>query len=159
MLLFIVAFLTIFVWIGRVFVFTWVTFHGRIYLNLVLLFLALNFVHRSRLELMYIPPYKHQVRPHSFPWFPATWIYFFPFTNRINLLHLSLNTDRLVIIAKGFLKLPNLVTLIKQRSLSCSRDLALVTFGELLIVLSTKLNLLYLLNVLFIKGIWSWLNS
>ena len=53
---------------------------------------------------------------------------------------------RLVIIAKGFLRQPNLHMLIKQRSPSLSRNLALGTFGELPIVFSTKVNnLLYLL--------------
>ena len=47
-------------------------------------------------------------------------------------------------MAKGFLKLPNLHMLIKQKSRLLPRDLALVNFGELLIVSSTKVNLLYL---------------
>ena len=41
----------------------------------------------------------------------------------------------LVIIAKGFLKLPNLHMLLKQKSPSLPRNLALGTFGELLIVM------------------------
>ena len=47
--------------------------------------------------------------------------------------------------AKGFLKLPNLNMLIKQKSPSLLRNLALGTFGESPIVFSTKVNLLYLL--------------
>ena len=39
-------------------------------------------------------------------------------TNRINFLFLSVSSDRLVIVAKGFLKLSNLPMLKKQRSLS-----------------------------------------
>ena len=70
---------------------------------------------------------------------------FFVFTNRINLLNLKQSSDRLVIVAKGFLKLPNLHVLLKQKSPSLPRNLALGTFGELLIVFSTKVNLLYLL--------------
>ena len=50
----------------------------------------------------------------------------------------------LVTIAKGFLKLPSLQMLIKQKSSLLPRNLALVTSGELLIVFSTKVNLLYL---------------
>ena len=46
---------------------------------------------------------------------------------------------------KSFLKLPNLHMLIKQKSLSLPRNLALRTFGELPVVSPTKLNLLYLL--------------
>ena len=49
----------------------------------------------------------------------------------------------LVIVAKGFLKLPNLHMLLKQKSPSLPRHLALRTFGELLLVFSTKVNLLY----------------
>ena len=51
----------------------------------------------------------------------------------------------LVIVAKGFLKLPNLHMLLKQKSPSLPRNLALGTFGELLTVFSTKVNLLCLL--------------
>ena len=47
----------------------------------------------------------------------------------------------LVIVAKGILKLPNLHILIKQKSPSLPRNLVLETFGKLLIVLSTKVNL------------------
>ena len=48
-------------------------------------------------------------------------------------------------VAKGFLRLPDLHMLMKQKSLSLPRNLALETFGELSIVFSTKVNLLYLL--------------
>ena len=44
---------TILVWIKMVFVIIWLMFHGRI-LSLVLLWLLLTFVSRSRMELMYI---------------------------------------------------------------------------------------------------------
>ena len=40
-------------------------------------------------------------------------------------------------------KLPNLPMLIKQKSLSLPSNLALGTFGELLIMFSRKVNLLY----------------
>ena len=42
--------------------------------------------------------------------------------------------------------LPNLIMIIKQKSPLLPRNSALVTSGELLIVFSTKVNLLYLLN-------------
>ena len=42
------------------------------------------------------------------------------------------------IVAKGFCKLPNLFILIKQKSLSPPRNLALATSGELLIVVPNK---------------------
>ena len=58
----------------------------------------------------------------------------------------SAAASELVIVAKGFLKLPNLHMVIKQKSPLLPRNLAPGTFGELLIVFSTKVNLLYLLN-------------
>ena len=54
-------------------------------------------------------------------------------------------SDRLVIIAKGFLKLPNLHMLIKQKSPSLPTNLALRTVGELAILFPTKVSQLYLL--------------
>ena len=57
-------------------------------------------------------------------------ITFFVCTKRINLLILKKSSDRLVIVAKRFLKLPNLHMLIKQKSPLLPRNLALVTFGE-----------------------------
>ena len=62
-----------------------------------------------------------------------------------NLLILKQSSDRIVIFVKGFLKLPNFHTLLKQKSPLIPRNLALRTFGGLLIVFSTKVNLLYLL--------------
>ena len=41
---------------------------------------------------------------------------------KINLLHLKQSSGKLVIVAKGFLKLSNLITLIKQKSLSFPRN-------------------------------------
>ena len=97
--------------------------------------------------------HKYPVKPHSFPWFSAACAaaivyrnhFFFVCTNRINLLNLKESSDRLVIVAKGFLNLANFHMLIKQKSTSFRRNVALGTFYELLIVFSIKLNLLYLL--------------
>ena len=75
-------------------------------------------------------------------------ITFFVSTNRINLLNLEQSLDRLVIVAKGFLKLPNLHMLIKQKSIT-SQKFALKIFGELLIVFSTKVNLLIYVLISF----------
>ena len=44
--------------------------------------------------------------------------------NRINFLNLQLSSDRLIIVANGFLRLPKLQALIKQKSTSLSRNLA-----------------------------------
>ena len=91
-------------------------------------------------------------KPHSSPRFSAASTaatvnrnHFFICTNRINLLNLKQSSGRLVNVSKEFLKLPNLHMLIKQKSLSLPRNLALGTFGELLTVFSTKVNLLYFL--------------
>ena len=52
------------------------------------------------------------------------------------------SSGRLVIVVKGFVKLPNLHTLLKQKSSSLSRNLALGAFGKLVIVFLTEVNLL-----------------
>ena len=90
------------------------------------------------------------VKPHSSPWFSAACAaaiahrnHFFVCTKRINLL-LKESSDKLI-VAKRFLKLPSLHMLIKQNSPLLLRNLALMTSGELLIMFSTKLKLLYLL--------------
>ena len=116
--------MTILMLIGMVFLIVWEMFHGKIFLSLVLLNLLMNFVSGFRLELMYISIIisirSSLTHLHSFqllellPEFIE--ITFFVFTNRINLLNLKESWDRLVIIAKGFLKLPNLYMLIKQKS-------------------------------------------
>ena len=128
-------------------------FHGRISLNSVLLLLLVNFVSGFRLELRYISLIENirssLTHLHGFqllvllPQFIE--ITFFVCNKRINLLILKLSSDRLVIAAKRFLKLPNLCMLIKQKSPLLPRNLNLRTFGELLIVFSIKVNLLYLL--------------
>ena len=94
---------------------------------------------------VYIPHCRYQVKPHSSPWFSAACAaaivhrnHFFVCTNKINLLNLQSNSDRLAIIAKGFLKLPNLHMLLNQKSPSLPINLALGTFGRWLILFSTK---------------------
>ena len=101
---------------------------------------------------IYIPHRKYQVKPHSSSSFSAACAaaivhrsHFFDCTNRRNLLNLKESSDKLVIVVKVFLKLLNLHILIRQKSPSLPRNLAPGTFGELLIVFSTKGNLLYLL--------------
>ena len=100
---------------------------------------------------VYIPHRKYQVKPHSSPWFSAACAAAMVHRNhffRLNQREKSSDSKvkfRLVIVAKGFLKLPILHMLIKQKSPLLPRDLALVTSGELLIVFSTKVNLPYLL--------------
>ena len=66
------------------------------------------------------------------------------FTSRLNLC-LKWSSDRLLIIARRFLSLQNLLILIKETSLSLSRNFALVAFGKLLFKFSKKENPLYFL--------------
>ena len=62
-------------------------------------------------------------------------------------MNLKEGSDRLVIFPKGFMKLQNLHMVINQKSPSFPRNLTLRTFGELLIVFSAKVNLLYLYSM------------
>ena len=101
---------------------------------------------------VYIPHRKYQVKSHSCPWFSAACAaaivhrnHFFRLYQREKSSDSKVKLDRLEIIAKGFLKLPNLLMLIKQKIPLLPRNLALVTYGGLLIVFSTKVNQLYLL--------------
>ena len=100
---------------------------------------------------VYIPHRKHKVKPQSSPWFSAACTVAIVHRNHFFRLYQQnksseskvKSSDRLVIVTKGFLKLPNFHTLLKQKSPSLPRDLALGTLGELLIVFSAKVNLLY----------------
>ena len=95
---------------------------------------------------VYIPDRKYQVKPHSSPWFSAACAAVIAHINHFfRLYQREKSSDKLVLVAKGFLKLPNLHMLIKEKSPLLPRNLARVTFGELLIVFSAKVNLLYLL--------------
>ena len=71
----------------------------------------------------YIPHRKYQVKPHSSPWFSAACAAAIVHRNHFFHLHQQnksseskVSSDRLVIVAKGFLKLPNLHTPLKQTS-------------------------------------------
>ena len=70
------------------------------------------------------------------------------FTNRRNLCLWS--SGKLVIIAKVFLKLPNLLMLKRPKSVTSQKLGSLVTFGKSLIVISTKVNLPYLYLVVLV---------
>ena len=102
---------------------------------------------------VYIPHRKYQVKPHSSPWFSAACAAAIAHRNHFFHLYQQNKSSESKVkfrqasnrVAKGFLKLPNLHMLLKQKSPSLPRNLALGTFGELLIVFSTKVNLLYLL--------------
>ena len=121
--------------------------------SVLLLLLLVSFVSGFKLELMYISLIESirssLTHHHGFQLLvllpQLIEITFFVCTIRINPLLLKQSSDRLVIVAKGFLKLPHFQMLIKQKSPSLSRNSALGTFDELPTVFSTKANLLYLL--------------
>ena len=147
--------MTIFLLIGTVFVIISEIFHGRISLNSVLLLLLRDFVSGLRLEFMYISltvsfrsnlSHLHDFQQLALLPQLIDIIFFFVCTSRINLLNLKEQSGRLVIVAKVFWKLPNFHMLLKQKRPSLPRHLALDTFCKLLIVLSTKINLLYFLS-------------
>ena len=66
-------------------------------------------------------------------------------TNRINLLRLRWNSDRLGIVAKSVFKAAKLAYANKTREQSPPRNVDITTFGDLLIVIWGKENLLYFL--------------
>ena len=71
---------------------------------------------------VYIPHRKYQVKPHSSPWFSAACAAAIVHRNH---LILRQSSDRLVTFGKGFLKLPNLHMLIKQKSPLLPRNVTL----------------------------------
>ena len=103
---------------------------------------------------VYIPHRKYQVKPHSSPWFSAACAaaivhrnHFFRLyqqnkssKSKVKFRQASNRCKRVLEAAKTKESM-----LLKQKSQSLPRNLALRTFGELLIVFSTKVNLLYLL--------------
>ena len=95
---------------------------------------------------VHIPHRKYQVKPHSSPWFSAACAAAIVHRNHFFRLYQQNKSSESKVKFRqaGFLKLRNLHMLLKQKS--PSENLALGTFGELLIVFSTKVNLLYLLH-------------
>ena len=104
-----------------------------------------------RIEV-YIPHRKYQVKPHLSPWFSAACAATIVHRNLFFCLYQKdKSSDSMVKFrqtsnrCKRVLVAARLAYLIKQNTLLLPRNLAVVTFGELLIVSSTKVNLLYLL--------------
>ena len=100
---------------------------------------------------VYIPHRKYQVKPHSSPWFSAACTAAIVHRNHFFRLYQQNKSSESKVKfrqasnhCKRVLEAVILV-LLKQKSPSFPRNLALGTFGELLIVFSTKVNLLYLL--------------
>ena len=120
-------------------------FHGNISLNSLFL-VGTEFCDWVPIGIYLSIQYrKYQINPHLSLWFSvalaaliAHGYVSFHMYQIINPLHLKRNSDRLVIIAKRYLNLPDLIVLIKQKKLPHSRNLALVTSDELLIVFSQK---------------------
>ena len=98
---------------------------------------------------VYIPRRKYQVKLHPSPWFSAACIaaivhrnHFFRLHQREKYSHSKVKFRQASNRCKRVLEAAKLA---KQKSPLLRRNLALVTSGELLIVFSTKVNLLYLL--------------
>ena len=144
--LFIAQLMTILALIWMVFMIIWEMFHGRISLNLVLLLLVLSFVSRSRLEIdLFVVSIRWSlIHVHGFQ---LLQLLVLAIAHRNHLFRLyqhnkspasKVKFRQVVNITKGSMKLPNLFILIKQKKrLALPRNLAHVTFGELLIVLSS----------------------
>ena len=123
---------------GAVYMIIWEMFHKRISLNLVLLLLLMNFVGGPRLKLMYISStvnvrksvvHIHDI--HLLEFLPQlTEITSFVCTYRINLLRLKRSSGKQFIVAKDFLKRPNLLMLTKQNS-TTSRKLRSYDFWQI----------------------------
>ena len=101
---------------------------------------------------VYIPHRKYQVKSHSSPWFSAACDAAIVHRNHFFRLHQKDKSSESKVKfrqasnrCKRVLEAAKLAYANKQRSLSLPRNLALGTFGELPIVFSTKVNVLYLL--------------
>lgn len=93
-------------------------FHRKISLKFVLLLLLLNF----KIDEYFPHPIMGQALSPRFSAVCATAMahrnHFFCFNQVLNLLHLKWSSERLLIVAKEFLKPPTLLMLIKQKNLS-----------------------------------------
>ena len=101
---------------------------------------------------VYILHCKYQVKRHSSPWFSAACAaaivhrnHFFVCTNRIILLKSKVNFRQPSNRCKRVFEAVKLACANKAKSQSLPRNLALGTFGKLLIVFSAKVNLSHLL--------------
>ena len=101
---------------------------------------------------VYIPHRKYQVKPHSSPWFSTACAA--AIVHRSHFFHLyqqNKSSESKVKFrqasnrCKRVLEAAKLAYATKTKESITPRNLALGTFGELLIVFSTKVNLLYLL--------------
>ena len=126
-------------------------FDGRISLSLVLLLIFVNFVSGFRLELMYLSHGKYQAKPHSSPWFSAACVaaifhrnLFFRVYQKNKSSDSKVKFRQASNRCKRVLETAKLAYFKKTKSPLLPRNFALGTFGEVLIVFSTKINLQYL---------------
>ena len=96
---------------------------------------------------VYIPHRKYQVTPDSSTWFSASCAavivhrnHFFRLYQKDKSSESKVKFRQASNVAKGFLKVPSLHMLIKEKSPLLPRNFALVTYGKLPIVFSTKVN-------------------
>ena len=100
---------------------------------------------------VYIPHRKYQVKPHSSPWFSAACAAAIVHRNHFLRLHLQNKSSESKVKfrqasnrCKRVLEAAKLAYATKTKESITPRNLALGSFGKLLIVFSTKVNLLYL---------------
>ena len=100
---------------------------------------------------VYIPHRKHQVKPHSSPWFSAACAaaiihrnHFFCLYQREKSSDSKVNFRKASNCCKRVFKAAKLANTNKKKSPLLPRNLTLLTSGELPTVFSTKVNLLYL---------------
>ena len=100
---------------------------------------AREFWERVEVEInVYISHRKYQVKLHSSLWFSAAFTasivhrnQFFCFNQQNKPCKSKKSWDKIIIVAKTFLNLPNLHMLLKQKSFSLPRNLISVTFGKI----------------------------
>ena len=101
---------------------------------------------------VYITHRKYQLKPHSSPWFSASCAaaivhrnHFFCLYQKDKSSDSTVKSRQASNRCKSVLEAAKLAYAIKQKTPLLLKNLARVTFGKLLIVFSTKVNLLYLL--------------
>ena len=101
---------------------------------------------------VYIPHRKHQVQPHSFPWFSAICVaarvhrnHFFCLYQKDKPSDSKVKFEQAFNRCKRVLEAAKLAYAHKQKSQLLLRNFTLINLGKLLIVFSTKVNLLFLL--------------
>ena len=156
--LFIAQLVTILKLIGTV-----LAIHGRIYLKLSACAVDTEFCRWVQVGTdVFVTNCKYQAKPHYMPWFSATYPASIAQRNYFCCLyqHSKFSASRekfrhsseiLVIVAKWFLKLSNLLMLIKPKSLLLPKNRGFEAFAELLIVFSTNVNLKYLLYLMDLR--------